>query len=69
MKNEEYNRLSNILSKNQITYDEKMELLQAYKKHIDKNAIFCLKCPSSVRLMVTRFRVFLITVKNKFNTV
>lgn len=65
MKNEEYNRLNTILSKSQVTYGEKVELLEAYKKHIDSTAIYCLKCPSSVRMLVTRLRIYLRTVNKQ----
>lgn len=58
----EFDRLESILSKRQIDTNEKIELLTAYKKHIDKNAVFCLKCQSSVQMLVTRLRLLLKTV-------
>lgn len=47
-----------------LTPQDKRDVLALFRKYINQNAVFCLKCDASVRIMFNQFKVWWNNKKN-----
>ena len=69
MSKDDLQRLGELIRLSSANHKEKTEMLNLYKKYIDKDVVFCLNCRSSVVILVNRLRMLYIknvnTVENE----
>lgn len=56
MTKREKDRIEELVQLRVLTHPVKVEVLDLYKKYIDKDARFCLSCDGSVRIMMKIFK-------------
>lgn len=48
-------RIETLLTLRVLTPEDKRDMLSLFRKYVNKNAAFCLKCNGSVRIMFRQF--------------